>query len=72
MSTLIVVDLAGAEHFKGPDQGVFDYYDNYDRKALGSNTTEFRIPAAYYPLKDRQTNSGRMFSYLKKDGMLMD
>ena len=67
----IEVDLSGNALFKGQEQGAFGYYDHFDGKSLAAGTTQFRVPAAYYPLADVHTNSARVFSYVDKGGKLI-
>jgi hypothetical protein len=68
----IVVDLSGSESLKDLSAGAVGYYDHFARAYLPSDTRYFKVPAAYYPLADKLTNSARVYSYVDERGRLID
>ena len=67
----IELNLSGNPLFKEQEQGVFGYYDHFNGKSLSADTTQFKVPAAYYPLADAYTNSARVFSCVDNGGKLI-
>jgi hypothetical protein len=63
------VDLSG--RILAADSGVMGVYEHFTGIAHPQGTTEFDIPAAYYPIGQVLTNSARVFSYLNEDGNLI-
>ena len=67
----ILVDLSGHPLFRTKDRGAFGTYDHFARSYLPEGEAQFEVPSAYYPLVDKRTHSGRVYSYVDREGTLI-
>jgi hypothetical protein len=67
----INVDLSGHPLLETKDKGASGTYDHFARSYLPEGEAQFQVPAAYYPLVDRRSPSGRVYSYVDNNGQLI-